>query len=114
KTPASLRQGVCMRGRFEHAGHVMRVAAIFAIGLSGFLVLRWILVPRDFGLYGFYRAGALNDNRARPPAHAGRAACEECHSGVYDPPDGAKPDADIVVKTAGLAWPVDKDVDNKH
>ena len=103
-----------MKGRFQHSGHVFRVAAIFAMGIAGFLVLRWMLVPRDFGLYGFYRAGALTDIRAKPPAHAGRAACEECHSGVYDPPDDFTPAAGVVVKTAALTWPVEKDVDNKH
>lgn len=76
-----------MRGRFQHAGHVLRVAAVFFFALLAFLVLRSILIPKDFGVYGFYRAGALDDIKARPPAFAGRAACEECHAGTYDPPD---------------------------
>ena len=33
-----------------------------------------------FGRYGFFRAGALDDLRARPLHYAGHAACEDCHS----------------------------------
>jgi len=79
-----------MRGRFRHAEHVLRVAALFFFGFVAFLVLRSVLIPKDFGVYGFYRAGALDDIKARPPAFAGRAGCEECHSGTYDPPDTDK------------------------
>src|SRR5689334_7197584 len=104
-----------MPGRFRHYGHVLRVAVLFAIGVGGFLVVRHVLVPSDFGRFGFYRAGALNDVKAKPIAYAGCAACEESHAGTYDPPDDAKkPAADTVITTAGLSWPVDKDVDNKH
>ena len=35
-------------------------------------------------------ASALNDAKAKPIHYAGRAACEECHAGAYDPPDDAK------------------------
>jgi len=72
-----------MRDRFRHATHVVRVAMTF---LGGFLVLviaRTALVPEDFGTFGFYRAGAIDDARAQPIAHAGQAACEGCHSGTY-------------------------------
>lgn len=95
-----------MRGRFRHIDHVLRVAAVFVFGIVAFLVLRWVLIPSDFGVYGFYRAGALNDIKARPIAYAGRAACEECHAGTYDPPDT---DAAAVE-----AFKVDRVKDNKH
>ena len=39
-------------------------------------------VPNDFGVYGHYRASALDDARARPIAFAGQAACVECHSDI--------------------------------
>lgn len=103
-----------MPDRFRHAGHVLRVAALFATGTVAFFIVRAWLVPSDFGKYGFYRAGALNDVKARPVAYAGTAACEECHAGTYDPPDDAKKDEDTIVQTAGLTWPVDKHIDNKH
>jgi predicted CXXCH cytochrome family protein len=73
-----------MNGFFRHGGHLVRVVVLFFAGLGAFLVLQAFMVPKDFGVYGHYRAGALDDNRARPLQHAGRAACLECHSDVGD------------------------------
>jgi len=67
---------------FKDKEHLVRMAGIFAIGLIGFLLLRGVLIPADFGEYGHYRASALDDNRAVPLRYAGRALCEECHDGV--------------------------------
>jgi hypothetical protein len=76
-----------MGDRFQHAQHLLRVAILLALGLVVFLIARRTLIPSDFGVYGYYRAGALNDIRAQPIAYAGRAACNECHDGAYDPPE---------------------------
>ena len=73
-----------MRGRFRHLDHVFRAAALFAGGFAVFLVVRWALVPADFGVYGFYRAGALSDNQALPLRYAGQAACLDCHTDVVE------------------------------
>jgi len=73
-----------MEGFFRHKGHLVRVAVLFAAGILVFLGLQALLVPRGFGAYGHYRAGALDDNRARPLAHAGRAACLDCHADVWE------------------------------
>jgi predicted CXXCH cytochrome family protein len=73
-----------MSSPLAHRGHLVRVAVLFAAGVVAFLVLRALLVPKGFGVYGHYRAGALDDNRARPVSFAGRAACLECHSDVGD------------------------------
>jgi hypothetical protein len=73
-----------MGGLFGHKEHLVRVAALFAAGVLVFLALQALLVPKGFGAYGHYRAGALEDNRARPLAHAGRDACVECHSDVWE------------------------------
>ena len=43
---------------------------------------RALLVPEGFGVYGPYRAGAIEDNRSRVPGFAGRAACADCHDEV--------------------------------
>jgi len=72
-----------MQGRFRHATHVLRVAALFLVGIGAFLIARWVLIPADFGTLGFYRAGALDDVRARPIAYAGSASCDSCHVGKY-------------------------------
>jgi Cytochrome c554 and c-prime len=78
-----------MRDRFRHAGHVLRVAVLFGVGFATFVVLRWALIPADFGVYGFYRAGALQDVAARTPAYAGTATCVECHSDVDEVRQGS-------------------------
>lgn len=102
-----------MRGRFRHAEHVLRVAALFAFGFIAFAVVRSFLVPSDFGVLGFYRAGALDDIKARPIAYTGRAACEECHAGIYDPADDAPP-PEGGERILATGWPVEKEADNKH
>ena len=75
---------------FKHTGHLLRVAGLFVAGVLAFLVLQAVLVPRGFGVYGHYRAGALEENRVRPVAFAGRTACVECHSDVPDAMKGGR------------------------
>ncbi len=69
-----------MAGLFGHKEHLVRVGVLFLGGALVFLLLQAFLVPKDFGVYGHYRAGALDDVRNRPLAFAGRAACIDCHS----------------------------------
>jgi hypothetical protein len=64
--------------------HLVRMAGLFVIGITAFVLLRMALVPADFGELGHYRTGALKDNMARPPAFAGQAACVECHADVAE------------------------------
>ena len=68
----------------RHYGHVVRVLGLFAAGFVAFLVVRGFLIPSDFGVYGFYRAGALVDARARAPLYAGEPVCADCHSDVVE------------------------------
>ena len=75
-----------MGDRFRHVRHVFRVGVVLGVGLVAFLIARAAAIPSDFGVLGFYRAGALDDNRALPIVYAGRTACLECHDGTYDPP----------------------------
>ena len=76
-----------MGDRLQHARHVVRMAAVLAVGLVAFLIARSALIPPDFGVLGYYRAGALDDIKALPIVYAGRTACMECHDGTYDPPE---------------------------
>jgi hypothetical protein len=62
----------------------VRMAGLFALGIALFLVLRWVMVPADFGVYGHYRAGALTDAMSRPLRFAGQAACIECHTDIAE------------------------------
>ena len=68
-----------MRRIFGSGEHLVRVLLLFVAGLLAFLGLKSVLVPKGFGVYGHYRAGALDDNRAREVSFAGRAACADCH-----------------------------------
>lgn len=79
-----------MPALFGHKEHLVRMAALFGVGIVAFLVLQAVLVPEGFGVYGHYRAGALEENRAHPAAFAGRAACVECHSDVADAAKGGR------------------------
>jgi hypothetical protein len=65
--------------RFRDHEHLLRVAALFLGGLLVFLFLKAALVPEGFGMYGHYRAGALEDAREGSLAFAGRATCVACH-----------------------------------
>jgi predicted CXXCH cytochrome family protein len=75
---------------FRHRGHLVRVAMLFLAGVLAFFVLQAVLVPKRFGVYGHYRADALEENRARPVSFAGRAACVECHADVPDAMKGGR------------------------
>lgn len=69
---------------FKDASHLGRVVILLVVGLAIFFFARWRFVPNDFGVHGHYRAGALDDARARPIAFAGQRACVECHSDIGD------------------------------
>jgi hypothetical protein len=79
-----------MRNLFGHKEHLVRVALLFLAGIGAFLVLQAVYVPKDFGTYGHYRAGALDENRVQPVVYAGRAACVECHSDVPQAAQGGR------------------------
>lgn len=71
-------------GKFRDVEHLLRLAAVFAVGIVLFLVLRAYFVPKSFGQYGHYRGNALNEIAAREPRYAGHQACEDCHSDVVE------------------------------
>lgn len=71
-----------MNRSFKDVEHLIRLAALFAAGVLLFAVARAVLVPEDFGKYGHYRAGAIDDAAAQPLSYAGRARCTECHEDV--------------------------------
>jgi hypothetical protein len=73
-----------MKPRGADYVHLIRMAGLFVVGVTAFVVLRWLMVPADFGVYGHYRAGALKDNMARPIMFAGQASCVECHPDVAE------------------------------
>ena len=70
--------------RFKDVEHLVRLAGLFVAGLLVFTVARAELVPAGFGKYGHYRAGAIDDVRAKTPEYAGQKACADCHSDVVE------------------------------
>lgn len=73
-----------MRNFLKDEQHLVRMAAIFLVGLLLFLIVRAFFIPKGFYEYGHFRAGALADNAARPMGFAGREACESCHPDVVE------------------------------
>lgn len=69
---------------FKDGSHLVRVAIFVVVTIAAFFAVRARFVPKDFGVYGHYRAGALDDARARPIAFAGQRACLECHADIGD------------------------------
>jgi hypothetical protein len=79
-----------MSGWLKNKGHLVRMAGLFGLGVVAFLALRAFMIPSDFGVYGHFRAGALDDVKARPMHYAGRAACADCHADVVEARKGSK------------------------
>jgi hypothetical protein len=71
-----------MNALFRDKEHLFRMGALFVGALVLFLILRAAFVPKGFGAYGHYRAGALADNREHAIVFAGQWVCEDCHSDV--------------------------------
>ena len=69
---------------FKDTEHLIRLAAVMAIALVAFVVLRAAVVPRSFGEYGHYRGAAIAEVAARPAAFAGHDVCEACHTDIAD------------------------------
>ena len=69
-----------MKDFLRNTEHLVRVAILLVLGIVAFLVIRRVVVPPDFGKYGHFRPGAMDEIRARPIKFAGREACETCHS----------------------------------
>jgi hypothetical protein len=82
-----------MNRLIRDGGHLVRLAAVLFAGVLAFLLIRSLLVTPNFGKYGHYRPQAIEANRARQVAHAGRQACVSCHDDVEQSRKGGKHDA---------------------
>ncbi len=69
-----------MKDFFRNAEHLIRVLLLLTLGVVAFLVLRRTVIPAEFGKYGHFRPGAMDDIRARQIKFAGHETCEACHS----------------------------------
>ncbi|MCK4921588.1 MAG: hypothetical protein KAS71_11115 [Bacteroidales bacterium] len=61
-----------------------RLFPLFAIFIIIFLIIRHLLIPDTFGLYGHYRGDALKDNANIELVYASKEACIECHSDIRE------------------------------
>ena len=64
--------------------HLLRMAAVFLVGLILFLFFRSAFIPKSFGRYGHFRGDAIAEITARPIAYAGHQTCEGCHPDEAD------------------------------
>jgi hypothetical protein len=69
-----------MKDFLRNAEHLVRVLVLLALGLAAFLLLRRTIIPADFGKYGHFRPGAMDDIRARTIKFASHETCEVCHA----------------------------------
>lgn len=74
----------------RHAGHFLRLLALVVVAVAGFLALRSMVVPKDFGVAGPYRLSAIEDEGKREPRHIGSADCAECHEEIATEWNGGK------------------------
>ena len=63
----------------EHKKHVFRIFLLLGLVIAGALIGRIFLVPKTFGVFGFYRAANVPEQMAREVRHGGDEACGECH-----------------------------------
>jgi hypothetical protein len=71
-----------MPTKWKDIEHLVRLAALFGVGILLFLIAQAVLVPADFGQVGHYRTGALQSNREHPISFGGEPACATCHEDV--------------------------------
>ena len=69
-----------MKDFIRNAEHLIRVLVLLLLGLVAFLLIRRAVIPAEFGRYGHFRPGAMDDIRARPIKFAGHETCEACHA----------------------------------
>lgn len=68
----------------KDAEHLLRIAAVFVVGILAFLGVRAFFIPRSFGEYGHYRGDAIAEIAALPIVHAGHETCETCHTDIFE------------------------------
>jgi len=61
---------------------VIRLSVPVVIIIVGFIVVRNILVPSDFGKYGHYRASAVDEIVSQETKYSGHTVCIDCHDDI--------------------------------
>ncbi len=79
-----------MRFSFRDARHLLSLGVLLVVAIGLFVLLRAAVVPAGFGVYGHYRAGAIDDNRAHAISFAGQAECLYCHDTQVEARQGGR------------------------
>lgn len=61
---------------------IRRLLIVFVVVIMGYLIVRFLMIPSDFGLLGHYRASSITANLQRVAKYAGEPACNECHEQI--------------------------------
>ncbi len=72
-----------MKYSYKDYKHLLRLLAIFLLGVGVFLIARALFTPASFGEFGHYRGDSLRENMGFAAEYAGMAACKKCHEAVY-------------------------------
>ena len=116
--PDAAAPGGLMKPRSGEYTHLIRMAGLFVVGIAAFLLVRWLLVPADFGLLRALpgrrrdgQHGAAGEVRGpgglrrvphrRRPSSGPRASTRRCRASratarsppTRQNPDGVKPEA---------------------
>lgn len=63
---------------------VTRLALLLGVVVAALVVARQLLTPPTFGLYGHYRAAAVDSLLTQPIRYAGQVVCADCHDDVVE------------------------------
>jgi len=62
---------------------IKRLIIVFTIFIVLFLIIQQVLKPSSFGVFGHYRANAIQENTVRELHYAGSAKCSKCHDDIH-------------------------------
>jgi len=69
--------------RLKLPPQILRLVLLTLMIVGSYFVARAFLTPPSFNQYGWYRGDALEEVASQTPVHAGRKACDECHSEIF-------------------------------
>ena len=62
---------------------VKRLSILLLVVVIVFIIATSLLTPKDFGLVGHYRAGAIQNNADKIMQYAGQETCADCHDDLW-------------------------------
>ncbi|OGW82861.1 MAG: hypothetical protein A3C47_07365 [Omnitrophica bacterium RIFCSPHIGHO2_02_FULL_51_18] len=69
---------------FKLPQQLVSLFILFFIIIVVFIIARRIFVPATFGVYGHYRASAIDTVKEQKINYAGAKACYECHDDIFE------------------------------